>query len=647
MDSALGSWSALGQGMVMQFSYQGVYALALQDDTLYAGGDFLSASGVSGTRSIAAWSKVDGSWHSLGTGISRTVKALAVQDDTVYVGGAFADDTSASGVPGTKRIAAWSTADNTWHSLGTGISDTVNAIAVKDDTVYVGGVFASDTSASGVPGTKRIAAWSNVDDTWHPLGTGTSGDVNALAVLDDSIYLGGNFWSGSLAGGVPGTVNIAAWSNADDTYRPLGTGTDNSVYALATTPDNLYAGGGFSSASGVSAKMIAQWSNVDDSWHPLGTGLASYVRALATDDTRGLVYAAGLFTTTDGGVANALRAVGVWDEGIREWIPFQWSDDSNGILPDGSLPSVSALAADDSVVFVAGQFRNAGDNPDADYIAKWTWSSPEGANAVSSLPATLSGKGFIGVPPTGAVTFGGVPVTYTRDDSTHITVTAAPGAPSGPIRVNGVGGWANVGTFSASTPPAPVPDPVYPPSAPLSVTGTAGDASATISWAAPTSTGSFPVTNYEAVVSPGGKSCLVSSPALACDITGLANGTTYTSTVRALNGAGWGEYSSTSAPFTPHESMAVTIMIRGSRGDVRGKLGIIVEGRTTGFEAGAVLRPWLRYPGQIGYTEGSAQILVDATGGFTWTRQTAKTIYLIIRSADGTVHSNRLVIRSS
>jgi hypothetical protein len=60
---------------------------------------------------------------------------------------------------------------------------------------------------------------------------------------------------------------------------------------------------------------------------------------------------------------------------------------------------------------------------------------------------------------------------------------------------------------------------------------------------------------------------------------------------------------------------------------------------------GAILRPWIRFPGQTSYTQGSARILVDVQGGITWERRTGKTIYISIMSEDATVKSNRLILR--
>ena len=60
---------------------------------------------------------------------------------------------------------------------------------------------------------------------------------------------------------------------------------------------------------------------------------------------------------------------------------------------------------------------------------------------------------------------------------------------------------------------------------------------------------------------------------------------------------------------------------------------------------GAILRPWVRFPGQSSYVEDSTSILVDTAGDFAWQRRTGKTIYVSIRTDDGSSKSNRLVIR--
>jgi hypothetical protein len=167
------------------------------------------------------------------------------------------------------------------------------------------------------------------------------------------------------------------------------------------------------------------------------------------------------------------------------------------------------------------------------------------------------------------------------------------------------------------------------------VSASAGDSSANVTWTAPTSPGSYPVTTYQVTSSPGGQTCLTS--ALTCTVTGLANGTTYTFTVKALSGAGWGETSAPSNAVTPVAAPKPSITITGSRDGQR----ITVTGTARHLDSQAV-RPWIRFPGETTFSQGSAVIPIAADGTFTWSRKSGKKIYVYV--AHESDKSNTVVI---
>jgi len=148
-------------------------------------------------------------------------------------------------------------------------------------------------------------ALSFYDGTWSTMAGGTNGTVYCSAIAPNgNLYIGGSF---TTAGGV--TVNnIAMWDGT--AWNALGSGTSGTVYALCFLPDGtLYVGGTFATANGVTANNFAKYS--EGTWSALGTG------TVGTNNTvYGIAYArggeyiviVGAFTTA-GGAAHAYFAL--------------------------------------------------------------------------------------------------------------------------------------------------------------------------------------------------------------------------------------------------------------------------------------------------------------------------------------------------
>ena len=262
-------------------------------------------------------------------------------------------------------------------------------------------------------------------------------------------------------------------------------------------------------------------------------------------------------------------------------------------------------------------FSGAQSTPDGftvavtNYSASWTWT-----------PTVSAGSATVGTP-SGSV----LPITVTGlqpGGSATVSLTTA--------RSGYLNGTSSV-TGQALPPPPPVPS-----SEPLDVAAVPGDASALVSWSAPASSGSFPVTYYLATSSPGGRTCLTSS--LSCTVAGLTNGTAYTFRVQALTGAGWSPSSDPSEAVTPVAVPRLTVTITGAREGKR----ISVSGSTTGMGMGAILHPWVRLAGQSTYSQGSAEVLVSMDGTFAWSRRAGREASVYMQTPDGSVRSNTVVI---
>jgi hypothetical protein len=200
------------------------------------------------------------------------------------------------------------------------------------------------------------------DCDWVSLGSGVNGCVLALAVSGTNLYAGGQF---TTAGGVSAT-NIAKWDGS--AWSALGSGIGGSppggdlpcVYALAVSGTNLYAAGCFSMAGGLPANNIAEWDG--STWSPVGSAAltSAHVYALAVSGTN--LYAGGYFSMMGG----------VHAYYIAKWDGSTWSS-----VGSGMSDSVYTLAVSGTDLYAGGIISWAG-SVQPNHIAKWdgsVWSA--------------------------------------------------------------------------------------------------------------------------------------------------------------------------------------------------------------------------------------------------------------------------------
>ncbi len=231
------AWSALPDQRAWQPDTLKVIA-----GTLYAGGYFAPP----GSPGILQWT--GSTWSTIGANYPQDdVFAIAVYQGQLYAGGDFSNCCGGPVEPGW-YIARYDGA--AWQPVGTyGVDGPVRAFRVFDpdgpgplpELLIVGGSFGE---ASGVPA-QNIAAWDGTH--WSALSLGTSGRVRAMTTWNNQLVVAGEFYS---AGGLT-SPGMAFWGcpqptpcypNCDQsTTPPILNVNDFTCFLNAFAADSPYA----------------------------------------------------------------------------------------------------------------------------------------------------------------------------------------------------------------------------------------------------------------------------------------------------------------------------------------------------------------------------------------------------------------------
>ena len=404
-------WSPMGGGLLGGAQQIGVTCLALYQSGLVAGGFFETA----GLRNIARW---DGSsWTPMSRGADWVVEALAVQGDTLFAGGAF----DSVGVAPARAIAQWNGSD--WAEVGGGLAGApahVYALAVHDNRLFVGGDF---TAAGGAPA-QNLAAWDGA--SWDPLGGGFPSEVHGITEHQSSLYIAAGYglqalgrWDDAmglvfltpfrgfvdcfldlgdalLVGGLFGAydpggrfmgANVLRWQAGS--WTPLETwnssmhgllmhyGDAARVRALTTFQGNVVATGVFHVAGNPpqwdEVGPIARWDGHSWSGVPFPLPPYSYAEALlAHGDT---LYAGGTFEELGVGVSPVCRVVG-----------------SSFTLLDTLSLDVKSMVVYQGQLYIGG-WRLSYDSPRMGGVYRWDgnhWQLVGLAESASDFPGVLA-----------------------------------------------------------------------------------------------------------------------------------------------------------------------------------------------------------------------------------------------------------------
>jgi hypothetical protein len=171
--------------------------------------------------------------------------------------------------------------------------------------------------------------------SWNPLSTGTNGTIYASTIFNGNLIIAGDF---TIAGGLS-TNHIAKWNGSS--WSALGSGSDSSIYTLTIFNGDLIAGGRFLNAGGTGCNRVARWNGT--LWSPLGLGVNDAVYALVVYS--GNLRAGGFFST----------AGGIPCSNIASWDGFSWSAMGTGV--NDIIRTMALYGAD---LYIGGRFTIAG-----------------------------------------------------------------------------------------------------------------------------------------------------------------------------------------------------------------------------------------------------------------------------------------------
>jgi hypothetical protein len=281
-----------------------VYNLKYSNGYTLMTGYFYQAGEYSGSVvAVDANGAEDLSWPK----ISGDVAVIIPDGNGGYYAGGAISAVNNEDVGNLIHILSNKTLDRSWLPNPFG---TVNALAIKDNVLYVGGTFVNVGGQSRYYAASFDLATGNLTN-WNPHANNR---VTEIEVADNAVYIAGLFTE--VNNGTALRNKIAAVDKTNGNVLPgwdlLLEGTSLSVNSITSSSDKLFVGGNFNKANGTDRNGLVAVSlsnaSVDLTWNPspqtLGTPV---VHSLALDGST--LYVGGYFNGGLGG-DNSIRHLG-------------------------------------------------------------------------------------------------------------------------------------------------------------------------------------------------------------------------------------------------------------------------------------------------------------------------------------------------
>jgi hypothetical protein len=502
-----------------------------------------------------------------GSSSDRYVRSLTSLNGAIYAGGDFTswDGSSRSHAvrltptgnpaPAAFAVASWNPSPGS----------TVRGMAADDNAVYLG---IGGSSVRAVNLTTGSTIWNK---------SVSGGDVHSVFADQGYVFVGGLFetYDGVKQHGLvkvqPSDGSLVTAFNAH-LRADSGSGADGSfdgeeILSMAAPPDpsQLLVGcGGHAPTAGTLSNetIMLDFTTGARDWTHTNFGDGQAVGAVGDTSVSG--YHNNSSTAGDTSTPNYFSVQLEDTNGaVTTWDPGLYGNQGNA---DGGNSGVQAMYVDPvaKTLFIAGAFTHRNGTSGTTYqsliaFSFGTAAPPTVPGAPTNVTAT-AGDTTASVSWTAPVSNGGSPITsytVTANPSdgtvtpTGATSASVTGLTDGTTYTFTVIAKNAVGLSNASapsnqvTPTAPtVPDP------PTSVTATAGDTTASVSWTAPVSNGGSPITSYTVTPDPA-DGTVTPTGATSASVTGLTDGTPYTFIVVANNAEGPSNASAPSNQVTP------------------------------------------------------------------------------------------------
>jgi len=366
----------------------------------------------------------------------------------------------------------------------------------------------TNVNVDAAPGNGKVTvSWTPPDDRGGAATTLTSYTVTSDH--GQTVTVPGNATSTI----VTGLTNGTAYRFAVTATNPRGT-SDPSALSSSVTPQPVVP----SAPLGIAA--VAGNKQATINWNAPATDGGSPITSYTVTSNPGAK------TATVGGSARTATLTDLTNGTTYTFTVTATNGVGTGpaSVPSSAVTPRSVPGAPTNVTATAG-------NTSA--TVSWTAPDDNGGAPVTSYVVTSSPDGK-------TATVGG--------STTSATVT---GLTNGTAYTFTVKALNDAGAGPSSLPSAAVTPNHTVPGAPSGVVATPGNKQATVSWTAPAEDGGNAITSYTVTSDPGGKTVTVDGSTTSADVTGLANGTAYTFTVKATNALGTSAASAPSNAVTP------------------------------------------------------------------------------------------------